>query len=87
MEQALDLITINYTSNSEIRGLTVIVWYKRGVIMDKFLVSQNLERTGAGLVGIKWMVLKLITDRSILISHRLFELAHHFGIPTLSNFL
>ena len=51
MEQALDLITINYTSNSEIRGLTVIVWYKRGVIMDKFLVSQNLGRTGAGISG------------------------------------
>ena len=32
-------------------GFTVIGWYKRGVIIDKILVSQNVGRTGTGNNG------------------------------------
>ena len=46
-----------YTISSVVRyintngGFTVIGWYKRGVIIDKILVSQNVGRTGTGNNG------------------------------------
>ena len=74
---------ISYSNTNE--GFTVISLYKIVLIRYQFFCITKLKKIPLEIMGIRWILFRLITVKWILISRIFLQITHHFWIPTLTK--